>query len=123
MIHSPYGNRLTDSEKQACLEIIKQEENPDITTLSRCLVFSTSYCDIFDALAKLHFYNLLRKEQFDTNGHEYFEGIDLVCDDFENVIDYFIRKPTLFILDPPYLYTDKKMYSAKYWTLDKYILL
>ena len=60
---------------------------------------------------------------YTVHADEYLRGIDVIHADSEEIITTFIDKPTLFIIDPPYLYSDKSVYNTKYWKLDKYMHL
>ena len=123
IVKTPHMKRLTDTEKDACLQVIEQEDNPDIITISSNLIYSAHYCTSYDALRKQTFYNFIAKAPYTVHAEEYLQGIDVIRADFEEIITTFIDKPTLFIIDPPYLYSDKSVYNTKYWKLDKYMLL
>ena len=123
IVKTPYFKRLTDNEKGACLKVIEQEDNPDIITLSTNFLYSAHNCTTYDALRKSPFYNHIAKMPYTVHADEYLRGIDVIHADFEDIITTFIDKPTLFIIDPPYLYSDKSVYNTKYWKLDKYMLL
>ena len=125
IVKTPFLGRLTENEKQACLDIIEQEDNPDIRTLSSHLIYSANSCTstAYDVLRKSPFYNRITSTLHTVHGDEYLQGIDVIHADFEDIITNFINKPTLFIIDPPYLYSDKNSYKTNYWKLDKYMLL
>ena len=123
IIRTPHMKKMSDNEKEACLEVISQESNPDFITLSNYFLFSPHCYDNWDGFKKESFYNKLPKCNIDVDVDAYLEGIDVIHAEYEEVIDYFIEKPTLFILDPPYLYSDKSAYNTNYWRLDKYMLL
>ena len=123
IVKTPHHKRLTDNEKDACLEVIEREDNPDIITISSNLSYSANYCTTYDALRKSPFYNFIAKMPYTVHAEEYLQGIDVIHADFQEIITRFIDKPTLFIIDPPYLYSDKSVYNTKYWKLDKYMFL
>ena len=123
IVKTPYFKRLTDNERDACLKVIEQEDNPDIITLSCNFLYSANYCTTYDGLRKSPFYNKIGKVPYTVHADEYLQGIDVIRADFQEIITTFIDKPTLFIIDPPYLYSDKSVYNTNYWKLDKYMFL
>ena len=124
IVRTPQEKRMTDAEKHAIEEIIEQEESPDIKTISTHFTYTCGWCDSYEDLKKKSaFYNRLSRDTYKTSAAEYLEDIDVIRADWEVIVNYFMDKPTLFIIDPPYLYSDKVLYNTKYWKLDKYMLL
>lgn len=73
------------------------------------------------------YWNRIKKTNYEMYYHN-FEGIKIIHDDFEKVLKDESEKEEkditkLFLLDPPYLYTDTTGYNTKYWKLSKYLFM
>lgn len=109
--------------KEKVLKIIENEEKNkgyvDYITVSSWLCFSMNYCDSLEALKKETFYNCIRKNDY-PEPHGYLEGLEVVTLDYVELFQKYQDKNVIFIIDPPYLQTEKSTYK-NYWNLKDYL--
>lgn len=71
-------------------------------------------------------YNNLNKNDIKTS-EDYLNGLNIVSMDWKKLYNYcketFKDYKICFILDPPYLYTDKSQYNCRYWKMSDSIEL
>ena len=119
--------QLIDEEKtKEIKKIFKEYSNPDLLTLKTQLQY-TKRIDknfkSFDDFFKEKLYNNLNGNDFKESG-KYFEGLKIYSKDWHELFEEIIKKyqgknkKILFIMDPPYLYTDKSQYKNNYWLLN-----
>ena len=72
------------------------------------------------------YWNRFKKTDYDMYYYN-FKDIDIVHKDFQEILtDENILNddsPKLFLLDPPYLYTETTGYNMEYWKLSKYLYM
>ena len=95
----------------------------DLKTLSHQLHFSKRVninTNDIDKFLKDKLYNNINKNDIEYDG-KYLDGINVVSMDWYKLYNYcketFKEYKICFILDPPYLYTDKSLYNCRYWKL------
>ena len=116
----PLGEERTKEIKK----IFKEYSNPDLITLKTQLHY-TKHIDknfkSFDDFFKEKLYNNINENGYKETG-KYFEGLQIYSKDwhelFEEITKKYQGKKILFIMDPPYLYTDKSQYKNNYWLLN-----
>ena len=105
--------------------MIQQEENPDLITLSSWLCYSS------DSVKKTKQELIDSKKYFRvpklniTNPSDYFSDLIVINQNAEDVKTFtdIINKmntrnlPVFYILDPPYLYNDKTGYDERFFTI------
>lgn len=115
-------SKIPPSIKNKVLEIIKKYDSNgfvDYISLSSSLLFSLTYVQSFSELEKETFYNRLRKSDF--NAEDYLKGVEFVKDDYKVLFEKYKSNPNVvFLVDPPYLSTDKSTYK-NYWRLSDYL--
>ena len=115
---------LSEEQTKEIKKIFKEYSNPDLLTLKTQLHY-TKRIDknfkSFDDFFKEKLYNNLNENDFKETG-TYFEGLQIYSKDwhelFEEITKKYNGKKILFIMDPPYLYTDKSQYKNNYWLLN-----
>ena len=84
---------------------------------TKCINAETEDIDKF---LKYKLYNNLNKNNIETP-EDYLNGLNIVSMDWKKLYSYcketFKDYKICFILDPPYLYTDKTHYNCRYWRL------
>lgn len=79
-----------------------------------------------DKFFKDKLYNNINKNNIEY-AEDYLNGINIVSMDWHKLYNYcketFKDYKICFILDPPYLYTDKSQYNCRYWKLNDSIEL
>ena len=77
-------------------------------------------------LRKSSYWNRLKKKDYDMYYFN-FDGIKIIHKDYQEILtDKRIEEdnsPKLFLLDPPYLYTETTGYNMTYWKLSKYLYM
>ena len=115
--------QIDEEKTKEIKKIFKEYSNPDLLTLKTQLHY-TKRIDknfkSFDDFFKEKLYNNLNGNDYKESG-KYFEGLKIYSKDwrelFEEIIKKYKGKKILFIMDPPYLYTDKSQYKNNYWLL------
>lgn len=110
----PKEARLSKDQKQEVIELIDNFNGfVDIHALSSWLLFSGQLVNHINDLHKKSFYNSIRCSDF-ALAEDYLDGLEIVSESFETLMPKFANTPkTLFLLDPPYLYTQQKSYKMK----------
>ena len=126
----PLGEERTEEIKK----IFKEYSNPDLITLKSQLHY-TKRIDknfkSFDDFFKEKLYNNLNENGYKETD-KYFEGLQIYSKDWHELFEEITKKykdsikgclkrsekKILFIMDPPYLYTDKSQYKNNYWLLN-----
>lgn len=73
----------------------------------------------YEQLSKLFLYNILVQKDYNCTG--YLDGLEVVKKDYRRLFEQFAnRKDVVFIVDPPYLSTEKGTYK-NYWKLPDYL--
>lgn len=85
----------------------------DCLTLSASLLFSGKFAKDLDSLCSNGMYNTVVHRDYSASG--YLDGIQVVHQDYRQVYEqYRTTSGVVFIVDPPYLATDKQSYKG-YW--------
>ena len=121
--------QIDEEKTKEIKKIFKEYSNPDLLTLKTQLHY-TKRIDknfkSFDDFFKEKLYNNLNGNDYTETG-KYFEGLKIYSEDwhelFEEIIKKYNEKKILFIMDPPYLYTDKSQYKNNYWLLNDFLKL
>ena len=128
------ARKVVDDEKtQQIKDLFEQYKNDnkfiDLKTL-KAQIHYTRRINIdttdIDTFFKEKLYNNINKNNID-NAEDYLNGINIVSMDWRKLYNYcketFKEYKICFILDPPYLYTDKSQYNCRYWKLNDSIEL
>ena len=118
--------QIDEEKTKEIKKIFKEYSNPDLLTLKTQLHY-TKRIDknfkSFDDFFKEKLYNNLNGNDYKESG-KYFEGLKIYSKDWHELFEEIIKenqgknKKILFIMDPPYLYTDKSQYKNNYWLLN-----
>lgn len=115
---------LSEEQTKEIKKIFKEYSNPDLLTLKSQLHYAKRIdknFKSFDDFFKEKLYNNLNENGYKETG-TYFEGLQIYSKDwhelFEEITKKYKDKKILFIMDPPYLYTDKSQYKNNYWLLN-----
>ena len=115
---------LSEEQTKEIKKIFKEYSNPDLLTLKSQLHYAKRIgknFKSFDDFFKEKLYNNLNENGYKETG-TYFEGLQIYSKDwhelFEEITKKYNGKNILFIMDPPYLYTDKSQYKNNYWLLN-----
>ena len=123
----PHRKLIDDEKTKQIKDLFEDYKNNnkfiDLKTLvhqlhfTKCLNVETSDIDKF---LKYKLYNNLNKNNIETD-EGYLNGLNIVSMDWKKLYNYcketFKEYKICFILDPPYLYTDKSQYNCRYWKL------
>lgn len=114
--------RLSNDIKKDILDVLSSERNSgyvDYITVSSWLCFSMKYCESLESLKKQTFYNCVRKNNYPL-ADTYLEGVTVVSADYRDLYSEYKGKEVIFIIDPPYLQTEKGVYK-NFWSLKDYL--
>lgn len=116
--------QINEEKTEEIKKILKKYTNPDLLTLKAQLHYTKRIDKHFktvDDFFKEKLYNNLNENDF-KEYDKYFEGLEICSKDwyelYKETIDKYNNKNILFIMDPPYLYTDKSQYKNNYWLLN-----
>ena len=123
----PHRKLIDDEKTKQIKDLFKDYKNNnkfiDLKTLvhqlhfTKCLNVETENIDKF---LKYKLYNNLNKNNIETS-EDYLNGLNIVSMDWKKLYNYcketFKNYKICFILDPPYLYTDKSQYNCRFWKL------
>ena len=123
----PHRKLIDDEKTKQIKDLFEDYKNNnkfiDLKTLvhqlhfTKCLNVETSNIDKF---LKYKLYNNLNKNNIEIS-EDYLNGLNIVSMDWKKLYNYcketFKDYKICFILDPPYLYTDKSQYNCRYWKL------
>lgn len=116
----PADKKMSEDLKASILKRISLEKGyVDYITLSSSLLFGMNYSLSFDELKKQTFYNSVRSTDYNCDG--YLDGVITVSKDYKELFQEYKNYPNvIFVVDPPYLSTETKVYS-NYWKLKDYL--
>ena len=119
-----YSDKLRDADKQAILDYIREQEAEgryiDYITLSSFLCFSNKLCSNYDEMSECYFYNKLKNSKLKCD-QNYLNGLEIIHEDYQDVYNrYKDLDNVVFIIDPPYLASTKRVYKNNYWRLPDY---
>lgn len=117
--------KLSEELKNEIIELIESYNKPDLLTIESLILFNKCRCSnkTIEELKKSNFYNRITKNKISVDINEYLNGLIIEHKDWEKlyneVKDKYKDKKIFYILDPPYIYTDKTGYDnqAHYWKL------
>jgi predicted transcriptional regulator YdeE len=110
----PYGSKINSDDSNKVIKYITQYDGYDEITINAALTYN--------GRAKLEhglLWNKIPKKEYNSYG--YLDGIDIVHMDwkelYNDVINKYDNNKLIFILDPPYLYSDKTNYQMYHFKL------
>ena len=123
----PHRKLIDDEKTKQIKDLFEEYKNNnkfiDLKTLvhqlhfTKCINVETSNIDKF---LKYKLYNNLNKNNIEIS-EDYLNGLNIVSMDWKKLYNYcketFKNYKICFILDPPYLYTDKTQYNCRFWRL------
>lgn len=129
----PHRKLINEERTQQIKDLFEEYKNNnkfiDLKTLSgqihytKCLAIDTTNIDKF---LNYKLYNNLNKNNIEIS-EDYLNGLNIVSMDWKKLYNYcketFKDYKICFILDPPYLHTDKTQYNCRYWKLNDSIEL
>lgn len=112
-----YEDKMKLEEKDIILTKIKDHQQEcgylDFDTVSNWLLFSGNSAQTLEDFNSQSLFNHIPKSPL-TEAWDYFEGLEVVKKDYQELIKEHTNKPnTLFLFDPPYLNTDNARYNIK----------
>lgn len=122
---TPRQKALGDTQKQAVIDTINQFDGYiDVLSVANWLLFSGKQVRTIDELYANTFYNTVRKTPY-APADDYLDGLEIVCESYTTLMARYKDAPkTLFLLDPPYLYTGQGAYNQdKYFAMVDFLYL
>jgi adenine-specific DNA methylase len=119
----PFDKKIGENDRVKILErIAKEEDFVDYITLSSNLLFSMKYVTTFQQLTKHALYNNVRLNEYPIC-KDYLQDVEVVKMDYKELYTQYKNVPdVVFLVDPPYLFTDTSTYSkANSWKLSDYL--
>lgn len=112
------GAKLSTDAKNSIIDKIYNFNGfVDVQCIARWLLFSGQQVKTVDELITKSFYN--RVTLHDYNALGYLDGLIVTQKCYKELLpEYFNRSKTLFLIDPPYLYTGQGAYA-----MDKYFAM
>lgn len=116
-----------DDLKPQIISVLKKYSTYDLDyiTLSANLVFSGKHaCSLKELMERgYNFYNVIAKSRYNADG--YLNGVERVVKDYKELITEFAKiDNVVFVIDPPYLFTDVKSYNGVVdWKLKDYLAI
>ena len=121
----PRQQALTTEQKQAVIDTLGNFDGYiDVQSEATWLLFSGKQVRTLDELYQNSFYNTVRVSPFEpVTG--YLDGLTITCESYTTLMAKYKDKPkTLFLLDPPYLYTGQGAYKQdKYFAMVDFLYL
>lgn len=121
----PCQKALTADQKQAVIDILDDFDGYiDVQSLATWLLFSGKQVRTLEELYQNTFYNTVRVSSFEPPTG-YLDGLTITCESYTKLMARYKDKPnTLFLLDPPYLYTGQGAYKQeKYFAMVDFLYL
>ena len=120
----PKNKRITGEIRDKMLARLEREENErgyvDYITLSSSLLFAMRYMLSLEDMRKETFYNNIRQTDY-PEARDYLEGLTIIGEDYKDVFKRYKDVPgVVFLVDPPYLFTEVGTYKM-YWRLADYL--
>ncbi|MDR1897981.1 MAG: DNA adenine methylase [Prevotellaceae bacterium] len=102
------------------LERIEKEEYVDWDTVSASLLFTGNIARSVEDLKKGRLYNNISQSNYESEG--YLLGVETVRMDYVDLFEHYKNERAMFIVDPPYMFTDNSRYNnKKYWKIKDYL--
>lgn len=118
----PHYARIDDRQRTDILAIVERYAASgyvDFVTIGRSVLFSGKWAKSFDCLKGQAMYNNVRHDAYDCSG--YLDGLEVVHMDYRELFERHKDNPrALFVVDPPYLFTEVGQYD-NYWRLTDYL--
>nr|WP_312538940.1 DNA adenine methylase [Moraxella sp. CTOTU47616] len=121
----PRHKVLSAQDKQAVIDIINNFDGfIDVHSIANWVLFSGKQVKTLDELYQNTFYNTIRKNPYEPATH-YLDGLIITTESYTTLMAKYKDKPkTLFLLDPPYLYTGQGAYHQdKYFAMVDFLYL
>lgn len=121
----PRQKALTTDQKQAVIDTLGSFDGYiDVQSLATWLLFSGKQVRTLEELYQSTFYNTVRVSPFEP-ATGYLDGLTITCESYTKLMARYKDKPnTLFLLDPPYLYTGQGAYrQEKYFAMVDFLYL
>lgn len=123
VIGIPKGEKIAPELRNEVLEVVKRHERHygyvDYITLSSSLLFSMNYVLSYEELEKETFYQCIKASDYDATG--YLDGVEVESGDYKAIFEkYRYNDRVVWLVDPPYLSTETKVYDT-YWKLRDYL--
>lgn len=121
----PRQKALTADQKQAVIDILDDFDGYiDVQSVATWLLFSGKQVRTLEELYQNTFYNTVRVSSFEPPTG-YLDGLTITCESYTKLMARYKDKPnTLFLLDPPYLYTGQGAYKQeKYFAMVDFLYL
>lgn len=123
----PHRKLIDDEKTKQIKDLFEDYKNNnkfiDLKTLVHQLHFTKNLninTSNIDKFLKYKLYNNLNKNNIEPS-EGYLNGLNIVSMDWKKLYNYcketFKEYKICFILDPPYLYTDKTQYNCRFWKL------
>lgn len=125
LAHLPRQKLLSPNDKQAVIDTLNNFDGfIDVQSLATWLLFSGKQVRTLDELYQQSFYNTVRVSAFEP-ADGYLDGLEVICESYTTLMAKCKDKPkTLFLLDPPYLYTGQGAYrQEKYFAMVDFLYL
>lgn len=114
-----HDQKLNEELKNEIIEYLESKKPFDEFTILNMLLFSHNYSNttFFEEAKKKNFYNHIIKTNYEVN--DYLKDVQIVHQDYKDLINENENKyeKTIWILDPPYCYSDKSHYKKNYFKL------
>lgn len=122
--HLPRNKRLSEAQKSKCQEIIQNFDGyVDAQTVASWLLFSGQQVTNLGELFAELFWNGVKTKDYEKTDN-YLMGVEIVSESYTTLMPKFLDKSnTLFILDPPYLWTDQKAYNQQRFDLVSFLIM
>ena len=121
----PRQQALTPEQKQAVIDTLGNFDGYiDVKSVATWLLFSGQQVRALEELYQNSFYNTVRVSPFEP-ATGYLDGLTITCESYTKLMARYKDKPnTLFLLDPPYLYTGQGAYKQdKYFAMVDFLYL
>lgn len=123
--HLPRQKALSQNDKEVVVDIIKSFSGfVDVHSVANWVLFSGKQVKTLDELYNNTFYNTVRRSPYEpANG--YLDGLVITTESYTTLMaKYKNQQKTLFLLDPPYLYTGQGAYKQdKYFAMVDFLYL
>ena len=121
----PRHKALSAQDKQAVIDIVNNFDGfIDVHSIANWVLFSGKQVKTLDELYQNTFYNTVRKNPYEP-ATNYLDGLIITTESYTTLMAKYKDKPkTLFLLDPPYLYTGQGAYNQdKYFAMVDFLYL
>ncbi|VXB84168.1 conserved hypothetical protein [Enhydrobacter sp. 8BJ] len=125
LTHVPRQKLLSTNDRQTVIDILNNFDGfIDVQSVATWLLFSGKQVRTLEELYQNTFYNTVRVSSFEPPTG-YLDGLTITCESYTKLMARYKDKPnTLFLLDPPYLYTGQGAYKQeKYFAMVDFLYL